>query len=93
MTHEVIEVYGIMAVEGARQIADREGFGGQAASGQIEIRPLEEPGSSDEDDFDRIWLRENPAGAQTERWFHATGCRRWLTLRRDVATNELHGLV
>ena len=58
-----------------------------------EIRPLEDPAASDDEDFTRIWMRENPAGTQTERWFHATGCRRWLTLRRDVATNELHGLV
>ena len=58
-----------------------------------EIRPLEDPATSDEEDFERIWMHENPAGIQTERWFHAAGCRRWLTLRRDVATNELHGLV
>ena len=26
----------------------------------------------------------------TERWYHRHGCRRWLTARRDVRTNEVH---
>jgi sarcosine oxidase subunit delta len=42
-----------------------------------------------DDDFARAWLRENRAGVQTERWFHAAGCRRWLTLERDTVTNEI----
>lgn len=33
------------------------------------------------------WLRDNLAGPQAERWFHAAGCRRWLTLVRDTRTN------
>lgn len=33
------------------------------------------------------WLRDNLAGPQAERWFHAGGCRRWLTLVRDTRTN------
>ena len=27
---------------------------------------------------------------QDERWYHRYGCRRWLTARRDVRTNEVH---
>ncbi len=55
-----------------------------------ELRPLE---SSDlEDDFRRVYLRDNDAGVQTERWFHAYGCRRWLTLHRDTVTNRIDGL-
>ena len=27
--------------------------------------------------------------AHAERWFHAAGCRRWLTLRRDTRTDEV----
>jgi sarcosine oxidase subunit delta len=26
---------------------------------------------------------------QNERWYHRYGCRRWLTARRDVGTNEV----
>ena len=44
-----------------------------------------------EADFRRVYLRRNVAGAQTERWFHAFGCRRWLTLRRDTVTNTFLG--
>lgn len=55
-----------------------------------ELRP---PGSEDrEEDFRRVYLRDNVAGAQEERWFHAYGCRRWLTLRRDTVTNRVYGL-
>jgi sarcosine oxidase delta subunit len=25
----------------------------------------------------------------TERWFHAFGCRRWLTVRRDTSTDTV----
>ena len=31
---------------------------------------------------------ENPDGVRpTERWFHAAGCRRWLTVRRDTSVD------
>ena len=36
-------------------------------------------------DFDEVWIFDNPDGDTTERWFHAFGCRRWLTVRRDTA--------
>ena len=55
-----------------------------------ELRPLEAVDA--EEDFARVYLRTNAPVAQRERWFHAAGCRRWLTLRRDVATNEVDGL-
>jgi heterotetrameric sarcosine oxidase delta subunit len=32
---------------------------------------------------------DNVAGITTERWFHAAGCRRWLTLRRDTRTDQV----
>ena len=40
-------------------------------------------------DVDNAWFLDNPAGATTERWFHAGGCRRWLTLGRDTTTDRL----
>jgi len=38
-------------------------------------------------DLDRAFMRSNPAGLTTERWFHVAGCRRWLTLRRDTTSD------
>ena len=43
----------------------------------------------DERDFDDVWVFENPAGIATERWFHAAGCRRWLTVRRDTSVDRV----
>jgi heterotetrameric sarcosine oxidase delta subunit len=34
-------------------------------------------------------MRRNVRGVQEERWFHRDGCRRWLTLSRDTATNAV----
>lgn len=56
-----------------------------------ELRDTDSP--DPESDFRRVYLRDNAAGIQVERWFHLYGCRRWLTLRRDTVTNEIHGLV
>jgi heterotetrameric sarcosine oxidase delta subunit len=39
--------------------------------------------------LDEVWMFENPEGVTTERWFHAAGCRRWLTVRRDTSTDTL----
>ena len=36
-----------------------------------------------------VFLPENAAGAQVERWFHLLGCRRWITVTRDTTTNEV----
>jgi len=43
-----------------------------------------------EDDFQRVRLRRNAAGPQTERWFHAAGCRRWVTVTRNTLTNAIN---
>jgi heterotetrameric sarcosine oxidase delta subunit len=40
-------------------------------------------------DLDRAFMRDNAEGAITERWFHALGCRRWMTLRRDTRYDEV----
>ena len=40
-------------------------------------------------DLDYVWMQDNPEGISTERWFHAAGCRRWLTVRRDTATDTV----
>ena len=56
------------------------GFGG-------EPRPVGVTGV--EEDFAQVYLGENVAGPRTERWFHALGCKRWLTITRDTRTNEV----
>ena len=50
-----------------------------------EVRPVE--AADVEEDFARVYLPENPAGPQEERWFHALGCGTWCTLTRDTRTN------
>jgi len=40
-------------------------------------------------DFDRVYLHDNAAGPQLERWFHVYGCRRWFTIRRDTVDNRV----
>ena len=52
-----------------------------------ELRPIE--AAEVEEDFARVFLPENLAGPQRERWFHAMGCKRWTTLTRDTRTNEI----
>lgn len=56
-----------------------------------ELRDAESPDI--EADFERVYLADNAPGIQAERWFHTYGCRRWLSLRRDTVTNEIHGLL
>ena len=36
-----------------------------------------------------LYYRRNLRGLQSERWFHAYGCRRWFTLARDTVTHEI----
>ena len=44
-----------------------------------------------ERDLDRAFMRDNVEGVATERWFHALGCRRWVTVKRDTRTDRLVG--
>ena len=40
-------------------------------------------------DLDRAFMIDNRDDMKTEHWFHAYGCRRWLTLERHRSSNEL----
>ncbi|WP_341987302.1 sarcosine oxidase subunit delta [Azorhizobium sp. AG788] len=45
-----------------------------------------------EDAFhDYVYLRDNPAGAHKEYWYHGAGCRSWLVVARDTRTHEITG--
>jgi sarcosine oxidase subunit delta len=37
---------------------------------------------------DYLFLFENPKGPHRELWQHVSGCRQWLVLERNTATNE-----
>jgi heterotetrameric sarcosine oxidase delta subunit len=52
-----------------------------------ELRPIE--AADPEEDFARVYLEENLAGPQRERWFHAMGCKRWTTLTRDTRSHAI----
>jgi sarcosine oxidase subunit delta len=36
-----------------------------------------------------LYVRRNARGMQSERWFHAYGCRRWFNVARDTVTHEI----
>lgn len=38
---------------------------------------------ADWDDVGRAFMKRNLPEPTVERWFHAFGCRRWMTLTRD----------
>ncbi len=38
---------------------------------------------------DYVWMVNNVRGVTTERWFHAAGCRRWVTVQRDTITDQV----
>ena len=42
-----------------------------------------------ERDVDYAWMHDNLSGLTTERWFHAAGCRRWLTVRRNTTIDAV----
>ncbi len=50
------------------------------------------PGPDLQAEYERVWLKENLAGRQFERWFHYAGCRRWMTVERDTLTNVIYGI-
>lgn len=40
---------------------------------------------------DYVYRRDNLPGPMREYWFHASGCRGWLIVRRDARTHEVLG--
>jgi methylglutamate dehydrogenase subunit B len=39
--------------------------------------------------FEAVYLRDNPTGLHDEHWYHASGCRSWLHVRRNTRTHEI----
>jgi heterotetrameric sarcosine oxidase delta subunit len=56
--------------------------------GELTERPRERPERRELSSY--LYVRENPAGALREWWFHAAGCDRWLVATRDTTSGEVH---
>ena len=39
--------------------------------------------------YEAVYLRENPAGAHRELWYHGSGCHSWLEVTRDTRTHAI----
>lgn len=42
---------------------------------------------------DYLYFRDNPRGWVRERWYHRAGCRQYVSIDRDTATNATGGVV
>ena len=52
-----------------------------------------DPGALDDAAWTQyLYARDNRHGAQREHWWHAHGCRRWLVVERDTATQQIHSV-
>ncbi|MDQ0302721.1 sarcosine oxidase subunit delta [Ancylobacter polymorphus] len=56
-------------------------------------RPDPAAADADAQFHDYVYLRDNPAGAHEEWWYHANGCRQWLRVARDTRTHAISGAV
>ena len=45
--------------------------------------------ASPDEMHDYLHLRDNPAGAHKELWYHEQGDRSWLVITRDTITHEI----
>jgi sarcosine oxidase, subunit delta len=55
--------------------------------GEVVARPAADAGPAAWRRY--LYLRHNVAGWQQERWFHGSGCRRFLDVERHTVTNEI----
>ncbi len=40
-----------------------------------------------------VYMRDNPAGAHRELWYHGAGCHAWLVVTRDTRTHAIAAVV
>jgi sarcosine oxidase subunit delta len=50
-------------------------------------RPAQDAPQSDWIDY--VYMRNNPAGAHSEIWYHASACRQFLRVERDTRTHAI----
>jgi len=56
------------------------------------VRPDPAAADADRQFFEAVYLRDNPAGAHRELWYHGFGCRSWLRVTRDTRSHEILGV-
>jgi len=54
------------------------------------IRPQEPAKLSEEEWQDYLYNNTNAKGWINERWWHYKGCGKWILLRRNNVTHEIH---
>ena len=54
-------------------------------------RPDDPAAVGDAEWVDHLTVVPNPLGPVEERWWHARGCGRWLTIWRDTRTHDIVG--
>jgi heterotetrameric sarcosine oxidase delta subunit len=60
---------------------------------QGERRPRPDTSTTDPGAWRRyLYLKTNQTGWVTERWFHGSGCRRFLMVERHMETNEIRSV-
>lgn len=52
-------------------------------------RPASDANDAQDRFVEAVYLRDNPAGAHDELWYHGQGCRRWLRVTRNTLTHEI----
>jgi heterotetrameric sarcosine oxidase delta subunit len=58
-----------------------------------EVRPRPDVNTTTPAEWRRyLYMRQNLAGWVTERWFHVSGCRRFLMVERNTETNEIRSV-
>ncbi len=65
---------------------DEFSYGGDATV----VRPADD--ASQDDWYDYVYTRDNPAGRHREYWHHVNGCRAWIVLERDTRTHEIFSI-
>ena len=63
---------------------DEFGYGGDATV----TRPADD--ASQDDWYDFVYTRNNPAGKHSEYWQHVNGCRSWIVVERNTLTHEIY---
>lgn len=58
-----------------------------------EVRPRPDVKTTTPAEWRRyLYMRENLSGWVRERWFHVSGCRRFLMVERHTVTNEIRSV-
>ena len=60
---------------------------------QGERKPRPDVATTDPGEWRRyLYMKTNQDGWVTERWFHGSGCRRFLMIERHMASNEIRSV-